>query len=273
MDNLLVFLIQLTLILVATRFGSYVAIKLRLAPVLGELVAGIALGPTLFGLLLPGLQRVVFPGPGSVPNEMLQSTSWIGLIFLMFIGGLDVDTGTLRKQLRPALLIALGALACTLAVGFGVAGILPPEVFPRQGQLEFRAFVALALAITAIPVLIKILGDLELLTTPLGTTLVAAGVVVDTVGWILLTSASALSMLVGGTLGARLGGMGPWASLGAGVGVVAHGAMGLVAAGLGHGLGLISSGTYAMLVVVAVTRTLLAAVGLQWLRPRITGGQ
>jgi len=411
MDTLLVFLIQMALILVATRCGSHVATRLHVAPVLGEIVAGIALGPTVFGLLLPRLQLTLFPGPGSVPDEMLQSMSWMGLILLMFIGGLDVDTGLLRRNLRCALLIASGALACTMALGVGVAGVLPLELLPEQGHTASRIFVALALAITAIPVLIKILLDLGLLSTPFGATIIVAGVVADTVGWILLgmlarattvgyslhqtltslglvavfllctftlghlffirlvklqrrrddlsvnflaavmvlmligasvthtlglhpvlgafaiglmvgrwrlsesikhklegfafaffvpvflanlglranllllsswkawgtvlllTGASSLSMLVGGAVGARLGGLGTWESLGAGVGLITNGAMGLVAARLGHDLGLIPSTMYSALVVVAVARTLLAAVGLQLLRSRLAADQ
>lgn len=409
MDTLLVFLLQMTLILVATRGGAYLAIKLRIVPVLGELAAGIVLGPTLLGHLLPGLQEMVFPGPGSVADAMLQSLSWMGLIFLMFIGGLDVDMGRLRRHLGPASMVALGALSVTVAVGLGVAEAMPHDLFPTRHHAAFNAFVALALAITAIPVLIKILVDLELLATRFGTTVVVAGVVVDTAGWVLLgiisrgatvgysleqtavslglvvvflvatftlgrvlfirlvrlqgreddlsvnflaavmalmligaavthrlglhpvlgafavglmvgrwhlhdrikqklegfafaffvpvfianlglranlllldswrawgcalllVLASSLSMLAGGALGARLGGLGRWESVGAGIGVVTNGAMGLVAARLGLDLGLIPAKMYAALVVVALARTLIAALGLQAMRTRLAG--
>ena len=407
MDTLLVFLLQMTLILAVTRSGSHLAARLHVAPVLGEIIAGIALGPTLLGLLLPGLQMALFPGQGSVPDEMLQSVSWMGLIFLMFIGGLDVDTGLLRKNLSRALLISVGALVCTLAVGVAVAGFIPREFLSEGHGVASRAFVALALAITAIPVLIKLLIDLDLLNTRFGTTLVVVGVVVDTVGWVLLgvltrattvgyslaqtltslglvtlflvvtfalghfvfiklvklqrrhdelsvsflaavmvlmligaavthalglhpvlgafavglmvgrwrlsegikrrvegfafaffvpvflaslglranllllsswkawgtalllTAASGVSMLIGAAAGAKVGGMRRWESIGTGVGLVTNGAMGLVAARLGHDIGLISSSMYAILVVVAVARTLLAAQGLQLLRSRL----
>lgn len=183
---LLVFLLQLALILIVTRAGSYLAIKLRLAPVLGELAAGLVLGPTVFGLLLPSWQRFLFPPAGTANCEILQSFSWLGLILLMFVGGLGIDLGDVRRNLGRALAIAAGALVLAFGAGFLLAGFLPAATFPSPDRLAFRLFFANALAITSIPVLIKILMDLKMLDTRLGTAAVVAGVIVDTVGWIIL---------------------------------------------------------------------------------------
>lgn len=185
-DTLFIIIIQIAVILIATRGGSYLAIKIGIAPVLGELTAGIVLGPTLFGLLMPEAQAFIFPQVGSVNNEILQNLSWLGLIFLMFIGGLETNMGDLKENLGRALLISAGALFITLTVGFGFAQFLTPQIFPTSNQLALQLFFAIAMAITAIPVLIKILIDLQLLSSRFGVVIVAAGVIVDTAGWVLL---------------------------------------------------------------------------------------
>lgn len=184
--SLLTFLAQITLILIVTRAGAFVAVKLRLAPVLGELVAGLVLGPTVFGAIAPHWQIKLFPSAGTAGGEILAAFSWVGLILLMFVGGLEIDITAVRSNLGRALTIAAGALGFAFAAGFVLAGHLPTTLFPSPDRLAFRLFFANALAITSIPVLIKVLMDLGLFDTRFGTTAVVAGVEVDTVGWIIL---------------------------------------------------------------------------------------
>jgi Kef-type K+ transport system membrane component KefB len=184
--GLLIFLLQLAVILVVTRAGAYVAVRLRLAPVIGELAAGLALGPTLFGWLWPAGQAFLFPPTPGGGVGLLSSFAWVGLVLLMFVGGLEVDLGDVRRNLGRALLVAVGALVLAFGAGFVLAGFLPADLFPSLDRFAFRLFVANALAITAIPVLMKVLMDLELLTTRFGTVAVVAGVVVDAAGWVIL---------------------------------------------------------------------------------------
>ncbi len=202
-ETLLIFLLQITLILIVTRAGAFVAIKLRVAPVLGELAAGLILGPTIFGALAPAWQATLFPPPGTINGEILQAFAWMGLILLMFVGGLEVDMGVVRRNVGRALSISVGAIGLSFAAGFVLAGWLPAALFPSPDRLAFRLFFANALAITSIPVLIKILIDLKLFHTRFGTTAVVAGVVVDTVGWIIL-GVITRGTTVGFSLGATL---------------------------------------------------------------------
>ena len=154
-DTLLVFLLQLALILIVTRAGSFVAIKLRVAPVLGELAAGIILGPTVFGLLWPAGQGWLFP-PAGAPNAIiLDAFAWTGLILLMFVGGLEIEMNAVRSNLGRAICIMVGAIGLSFAAGFIFAGFLPAALFPSPDRLAFRLFFANALAITAVPVLIE----------------------------------------------------------------------------------------------------------------------
>jgi Kef-type K+ transport system membrane component KefB len=202
-ETLLIFLLEVAVILVATRAGAYAAAKLRIAPVLGELAGGVVLGPSVFGALWPSLQRTLFPGPGDVNAEILDSFSWVGLILLMFVGGLEIGVGEWRRYLGRASLVAGGALVSAFAAGFALAGALPGSYFPTPDALAFRLFFATAVAITSIPVLLKILMDLKLIDTRFGTIAVVAGVIVDAAGWVILgiiARGTAVGFAVGETL-------------------------------------------------------------------------
>lgn len=185
-ETALVFLLQLALILIVTRAGSYIALRLHLAAIIGELMGGLILGPTIFGLLLPAWHDFLFPAAATASTGILQRFSWLGLILLIFVGGLDIDIKVVRQNLGRALTIALVAMAVTFGAGFLIAGYLPADLFPTNNRLAFRLFFGNALAEIASPIIIKILMDLKLLNTRFGTTAVVAWVIVDTLGWLLL---------------------------------------------------------------------------------------
>lgn len=105
-DILFVFLVQLALILIISRFGSFLAIRSGYSPILGQLFAGLLLGPTFLGTFFPELYDTIFPGFGTINYEILQAMSWLGLILLMFIGGMDVNVEGLRQNVRKAISIS-----------------------------------------------------------------------------------------------------------------------------------------------------------------------
>jgi Kef-type K+ transport system membrane component KefB len=186
LGTLEILLIQLALILIVTRACSFLAIKIHIVPVLGELMAGLFLGPTIFGFLLPAWQSTIFTAQGTTNAEILSSFSSMGLILLMFVGGLEIDMDSLKKNFWRALSISVGAVGLSFTIGFIFAGFLPEEMFPSPNRLAFQLFFANALAITSVPVLIKIFMDLGLLNTRMAKTAIVAGVIVDTVGWVIL---------------------------------------------------------------------------------------
>jgi Kef-type K+ transport system membrane component KefB len=157
-----------------------------MTPIMGELAAGVVLGPTVFGALAPAWQKTLFPPLGTVNGEILTSFFWVGLTLLMFLGGLEIEMETVRRHIGPAFAIALGTVGLAFATGVVFAGFLPADLFPSPSRLALRLYFANALAITAIPMLIKILTDLKLFETRFGKTVVLAGVIIDTIGWLVL---------------------------------------------------------------------------------------
>lgn len=186
-------LLQLTVVVLAGRIGSWSAVRMAQAAAVGEIIIGILLGPSLFGWLAPGAFNYVFH---SAPGEPMQVLSQIGLILLMFQIGLEFDFGHLteKRNRRTTLWVAAAGLAAPFAIGlvFGwwSAPILSPDAHPTAAAL----FVATAFSITALPILGRILIEFELTQQPIGVIAISAAAINDVVGWLLLALVSALAM-------------------------------------------------------------------------------
>ncbi len=185
-ETLLLFMLQLAVILVATRIGSLLAMKLGFTLILGELIMGIVLGPTVFGAILPDAQRYIFPGPGSPNYDIMQNLSWLGLVLLTFLGGLDIELGVLQANFWRAISIASFTLILSLAACYVLMTSLPDSMFPTMDAQAFHYTGAIALTIMGVPLLIKLLMDLKLMGTRFGATIAIAGIMLTSVCWILL---------------------------------------------------------------------------------------
>jgi Kef-type K+ transport system membrane component KefB len=175
--------------------------------VVGEIAAGLVLGPSLFGALLPQLWSSIFhPAVGNLPPELADVLigkiftvlSQLGLIFLLFLVGLEVDFSHLRWHGQGALAISIAGVAVPFVLGLGVAWLLWPyvEAHPQSTepvpQLGFVLFMGLALSITAIPVLGRIMIELNITRTRIGAVTISAAAVGDATGWIILATIAAI---------------------------------------------------------------------------------
>ena len=184
--NLLRLLLQFVLLLAGARTLGEGARRLGQPEVLGELLAGVLLGPSLLGALLPGAFHALFPASGPEPL-LLQLVADLGVILLLLLSGAEVDLDLVAQRARPALLVAAGGVAVPFAAGYGLAVVLPGGlVGPSGSRPVFDLFVATALSISAIPVIVKILLDMRLMRRDIGQLTVAAGVLNDMAGWFLL---------------------------------------------------------------------------------------
>jgi Kef-type K+ transport system membrane component KefB len=192
-SDLLVFLVSFPLLLGVARGLGEVARRINQPQVIGELLAGVVLGPSLLGALLPHTFQRLFPS-GGVPALLLQLVSELGVILLLLLSGIDVDLALVRRKARPALLVAAGGVLVPFLCGYGLAALLPQVLVaePQQRPL-FLLFVATAMSISAIPVIVKILLDMDLMRRDAGQITLAAGVINDTTGWFLLAVVSGIA--------------------------------------------------------------------------------
>ncbi|MBI4509704.1 MAG: cation:proton antiporter [Deltaproteobacteria bacterium] len=180
-------LIQVALLLTAARVGAELARRLGLPAVVGELAAGIVLGPTVFGHYLPHLHGAVFPADAT-QFHLLDVVGTLGMVLLLLLTGLETDLRLLRNLGRAALIASGTGMLVPFGMGL-VLGLLMPDQYlahPDQ-RLLFAAFLATAMSISAMPVIAKILMDLDLTKRNIGLVILSAGVVDDTAGWLILS--------------------------------------------------------------------------------------
>ncbi len=203
------FLIQFTLLFVLARALADVMKRLGQATVIGEIVAGIILGQTILGHFAPGLHSLIFPGD-PMQDHLLEAGSWLGVILLLVHAGLETDLDILRGVGRTAAGVSWLGIIVPWVGGFTLGWYIPASYLPGGGErLVFSLFMAVAMSISAVPVIAKILMDLDLMRRDVGLVILAAGVLDDTVGWLMLSVVAGLAtrgvvnpQSLGSTLGA-----------------------------------------------------------------------
>lgn len=184
--ELLLFWLQLAVLLGTARGLGGLLQRFGQPPVVGELGAGLLIGPSVLGRLAPGLAQRLFPG-GEVESALLLGVSWLGIVLLLVITGFETDLRLLARLGRASAGVSVGSLVMPLLGGFGLAYLLPESYLGEAGdRLVFALFMAVALSISALPVVAKILQDMRLMRRDFGQITLAAGMVNDSVGWLLL---------------------------------------------------------------------------------------
>ncbi|KAF8117330.1 hypothetical protein N665_0011s0053 [Sinapis alba] len=185
-------IIQTALIIAVSRSLAILFKPLRQPKVIAEIVGGILLGPSALGRNTEYMDRI-FP-TWSMP--ILESVASIGLLFFLFLVGLELDLSSIRRSGKRAFGIAVAGITLPFLGGVGVAFAIRNTLYTavdRPGYAEFLVFMGVALSITAFPVLARILAELKLLTTQIGETAMAAAAFNDVAAWILLALAVALA--------------------------------------------------------------------------------
>lgn len=185
-------LLQLTIIVLAGRLGGAVALRVGQSAAVGEIIIGILLGPSLFGLIAPDTFQWVFR---SLPPEPMAMLSQLGLILLMFQIGLEFDFSHLNEQRnrRAMLWVAALSLVFPFVLGFGLGYLTAPILSPAANRLGSALFVATAFSITALPILGRIMIEFDIARTPLGVIAISAAAINDVIGWLMLALVTALS--------------------------------------------------------------------------------
>lgn len=176
-------IVQICIILMASASVVWLLSKFRQPQVVGEMVAGILLGPSLLGWVAPGISAALFPPSSLGPLYLL---SQVGLLLFMFMVGLELDTDKLRKLGKTALVISHTSIIVPFVLGALVAMFLFARVDNTLPYTGFILFMGAAMSVTAFPVLARILDERNLLGTKLGTLTIACAAVDDVTAWCLL---------------------------------------------------------------------------------------
>jgi Kef-type K+ transport system membrane component KefB len=192
---LLTVLLQLVVIIGAARICGSLFRWARQPVVVGEIAAGVLLGPSVFGHFFPSLSATIFH---PAAHDIFGVLSQLGLILLLFLVGLEFAFGHLRVHGKAALAISLVGIGLPFSLGLGLGSLLHPHLEPSHlGQpvplVGFLLFMGIAMAITAIPVLGRLMMELNITRTRIGTVTISAAAVDDACGWILLATISGVA--------------------------------------------------------------------------------
>jgi Kef-type K+ transport system membrane component KefB len=184
-------ILQLAVIVVAARLLGFAARRLGQTPVIGEIAAGVLLGPSLLGWLAPGTSGFLFPA-ASMP--ILQLLSQIGVLLFMFVVGVELEPAYLRGKAHAAIAVSHFSIVIPFTLGVALSLALYAQYAPPGVPFHaFALFCGIAMSITAFPVLARILEERNLTHTPLGTTAITCAAVDDVTAWSILAFVVAIT--------------------------------------------------------------------------------
>ena len=186
--DITIVLLNLGILLGFSLFLGEIARRYRQPRVVGEILAGILLGPTVFGALAPELQHMLFPLRENT-QAALEGLTTVAVVLLLLVAGLEINMSSVWKQGRTALLVSFLGILAPFMLGFGVSQTWPHFFGHKPGAdlLTFSLFFGTALSISALPVIAKTLMDMNLLKSDMGIIVLASAAFNDLIGWIIFS--------------------------------------------------------------------------------------
>lgn len=182
-------IVQLVAIIAVARISGNIFRRMGQPSVCGEIAAGLILGPSLFGKLFPATSHAIFD-PGVTP--VFNILSQLGLILVMFLIGLEFDFDHLPDNRRTALSVSIAGILLPFSLGFALGKVMHAQLGLTGSWINFSLFMATAMSITAIPVLGRIMIELNITRTRIGSVTISAAALNDAIGWTILALITAI---------------------------------------------------------------------------------
>lgn len=185
--HLLLFLIQFGLVLGLCKFLGYFLAKMRQSSITGDILVGIMLGPAILGKFFPDLHATIFPD-NAIQRTMLETIAWFGNLFLLMEAGLEINFSRIWQQRADAIKLSLADLTLPIIISFIPINLLPSHyLIDPSSRILFSLFLAAVMTISALPVAIRGMRDLNILKTDVGFLILSALTMNDIAGWVLFT--------------------------------------------------------------------------------------
>jgi Kef-type K+ transport system membrane component KefB/nucleotide-binding universal stress UspA family protein len=187
------FIAQIVLLLLAGRLLGEFMGRVGQPAVMGQLLAGVLLGPSVFGALWPQAQQAVFAN-GPEQKAMLDAVAALGILLLLLLTGMETDLGLVRTTRRAAVTVSAAGIIIPFVCGVALGEFLPDAMLPRPDQrLITSLFLGTALSIASVKIVATVVREMRFLRRRIGMTLVASAVIDDTVGWTIIAITSSLA--------------------------------------------------------------------------------
>ncbi len=181
-----ILLLQIVLLIFTGRLIGEIMTRLGQPSVMGQLLGGILLGPSVLGALWPSLQHTLFP-PSGDQKAMIQAIAQFGVILLLLLTGMETDLKLVRRVGRAAISVAVAGVSVPFIAGVIFGNFMPASLLPEPGhRLVSSLFLGTALAISSVKVVAMIVRDMNFLRRGIGQVIVASAVMEDTMGWIII---------------------------------------------------------------------------------------
>ena len=191
--SVIIFIVEVLLMLILGRLLGELMRRLGQPEVLGQLIAGIVLGPTIFGNLLPAGYHVVFPDTPEV-KKMIDAISQLGILMLLLLAGTESDFKIVQRQKRAALFSSLSGIIVPFTCGLLLGIVLPDSLLPApEKRIVTSLFLATALSISSIKIVAMVIMEVDFMRRKIGQLILASAIIDDTVGWIIVAVISGIA--------------------------------------------------------------------------------
>ncbi len=181
-----VFLCQIILLLVAGRVMGEAMLRIGQPAVMGQLIAGLLLGPSVLGQLSPDLQHAIFP-PNREQKAMIDAVSQLGILMLLLLTGMETDLSVMRKSRSTALSVSLTGISVPFICGFVLGELLPESMLPNPEQrLITSLFLGTALSISSVKIVAMVVREMNFMRRTVGQLIVTSAIIDDTTCWIIM---------------------------------------------------------------------------------------
>ncbi len=189
-----IFVIQIMVLLIIGRLLGEAMLRIGQPAVMGQLIAGILLGPSLLGFVWPDLQHMIFP---RTPEQkaMIDAVAQLGVLLLLLLAGMETDLGLVKKTGRASLMVSLTGILVPFACGFALGEMLPDTMLPNPEQrLVTSLFLGTAMSISSVKIVAMVVREMNFMRRTVGQVILASAIIDDTIGWIITAVIFSLAM-------------------------------------------------------------------------------
>ena len=181
----LLFVVQITLLLLVGRMLGEVLLRFKQPAIMGQLIAGLLLGPSLFGAIFPDLQHAVFP-VAKEQKAMLDALSQFGILMLLLLTGMETDLKLVRQTGGASVSASLAGIVVPFICGMALGELLPESMLPDPGKrLITSLFLGTALSIASVKIVATIIREMNFMRRTVGQVILASAIIDDTIGWMI----------------------------------------------------------------------------------------